>query len=439
MRALALTMMLFACTGDGPAGVDSASDSATDTGSSDTGSSDTGNVTPTLGFGVDANADHTCVHISTGALHCWGRGHVGQLGLASSEDLGDNEDPKPSRVDVGANVVGVTLGTSHTCALTEAGDVKCWGLADLGQLGYGNTDEVGLTNSPSAVGAVAIGGTAVEISAGDRYTCARLDGGDVRCWGLDAGGRLGQATNQYIGDNETPDSIPVVDLGGPAVRLAVGTAHACAILQDRSLRCWGEGPATGHGPAATYVGDDETPASAGDPLGVAVDDVWVGSRTTCAQITGGGLRCWGDGNDYELGRPGPVGQENFGVEEVVEDPANGPEHDFGAKVIDMALGIHYSCALLETGAVKCWGQHWDGVLGRGEVGSLRVAVDAPDVALGGSATALAGESLHNCALIGESGDLTCWGEGVYGKLGQNGVDDIGDDETPASVGSVVYQ
>lgn len=429
MRALSIAL-LFTVSASGCSGISTADSGA------DTGALDSGGNPPALGFGILAAVDHSCVHVDNGDLHCWGRSHVGQLGLATSFSLGAAEDPVPSLVDVGAEVVQVVGGNLHTCALTVDGDVKCWGLGDLGVLGYGNTDEVGLTDAPSAVGNVAIGGVAVEIGVGGSFSCARMDNGDVSCWGQNYGGWLGQAVTQNIGDNETPDSLAPLVLGGRATRLAVGPVHSCAVLEDRSLRCWGEGPGTGH---ADFVGDDETPDDAGDPLGVPVDHVWVGGRVTCAQLVSGGLQCWGDGEDFELGRPGPTGQEIFGVEETVTNAADGPIHDFGDTVVDMSLGTHHSCALLSAGNVKCWGQHWFGVLGRGEVGSLRVAVDAPDVPLGGSAVAISGSVLHNCALIGETGDVSCWGEGQYGKLGQGSTSDIGDDETPESAGFVVYR
>lgn len=439
MRLFTCLTLLSLCACSGAASDDGVTQDTGTTGGDTSNPSDP----PALGFGVDASSSHTCVHTGSGDLHCWGRNHVGQLGQGNNEGLGDNELPTSSLVDVGARVVQVATGNLHTCALTEDGDVKCWGLGDLGQLGYGNTDEIGLTNSPADFGPVDIGGSAVEIEAGSMYTCARLTGGDVRCWGQDFGGWLGQGTaTGEVGDDELPSSIPTIDLGGAATRIAVGQVHACAILTDRSLRCWGEGPGTGHGPAATYTGDDETPAAAGDPLGEPVENVWAGGFHTCAQLVGGGLKCWGEGMDYQLGRPNPTaGMEQFGVQEVVTDASQGPEHDLGGRVIDMALGAHYSCALLETGTMKCWGQHYSGVLGKGQVGSERVATNAPDVPLGGSATGLAGQVVHNCALIGDAGDVECWGSGEFGKLGYGATTDVGYDQgiTPASMGSVQYR
>ena len=173
MHRVVLMLLLSACAGgsSGPGG-DNGNDAGSDTGAvSDSG----GQVgVPGLGIGVSAGGDHTCVHLDNGDVHCWGRSHVGQLGLSTATNLGDNEEPTGSRVDVGAEVVQVSVGGLHTCALTSEGAVKCWGLADLGALGYGNMEEIGIEDTPASVGEVPLPGIAVEVKAGSkfcRYNC----------------------------------------------------------------------------------------------------------------------------------------------------------------------------------------------------------------------------------------------------------------------------
>src|SRR5690606_32039773 len=118
---------------------------------------------------------------------------------------------------------------------------------------------------------------------------ALLDGGGVRCWGLGAGGQLGRGDTASVGDDELPSAHGDLDLGGPAVAIAAGVEHACAVLDDGSLRCWGDNQygQLGHGHTRT-IGDDETPESAGAvPLGAAVVQVAVGRRRTCVVTTTG--------------------------------------------------------------------------------------------------------------------------------------------------------
>ena len=98
-------------------------------------------------------------------------------------------------------------GSEHTCVVLDNGNVRCWGLNSAGQLGYGNTGVVGKTRigddeTPKTEGPVDFGGPdAVEVATGSFHSCAILEGGDVRCWGLGADRRLGYAHTNTIGDN----------------------------------------------------------------------------------------------------------------------------------------------------------------------------------------------------------------------------------------------
>lgn len=105
----------------------------------------------------------------------------------------------------------------------------------------------------------------VRIAAGYEHTCALLDTGAVRCWGEGGFGRLGYGRVAVIGDDETPASAGDVDIGGTAIHIAAGYAHTCAVLDTYAIRCWGHGydGQLGYGNTAT-IGDNEFPASADD-------------------------------------------------------------------------------------------------------------------------------------------------------------------------------
>ena len=99
-----------------------------------------------------AGAAHTCAVTEGGALYCWGRGTDGRLGYANTNPIGDDETPgQAGAVPVGAAVVGVALGSAHTCALLTSGSVRCWGDGALGQLGYGNLRTIGDNETPATV------------------------------------------------------------------------------------------------------------------------------------------------------------------------------------------------------------------------------------------------------------------------------------------------
>ncbi|HEC09535.1 MAG TPA: hypothetical protein ENI86_08205, partial [Acidimicrobiales bacterium] len=144
-----------------------------------------------------------------------GRGSTTNVG-SSSSDMGDNLSP----VDLGAGrtAVAISTGGRHTCALLDDGTVKCWGLGSSGQLGTGGDETRG--DQPGEMGDnlpaadLGTGRTAVAVSAGEAHTCALLDDGTVKCWGYDVAGQLGQGTRQNLGDQpgEMGDALPPVDL-----------------------------------------------------------------------------------------------------------------------------------------------------------------------------------------------------------------------------------
>jgi hypothetical protein len=135
-----------------------------------------------------------------------------------------------------------------------------------GALGYGNLASVGDAEPPGSAGDVMFGDTAVGLGLGVDHTCVITSVGSVRCWGADQWFQLGYPeVDQTIGDNETPDSVGEVDIGGTVVQLAAGHLHTCALLSSGAVRCWGDpnNGALGYG-NGDIIGDDESPADVGD-------------------------------------------------------------------------------------------------------------------------------------------------------------------------------
>ena len=222
---------------------------------------------------ITAGALHTCAVLDDGSVRCWGSGSNGQLGYGSRDNIGDDESPGPqTSVDLGPGrtAVAITAGNAHSCALLDEGSVRCWGSAGNGELGYGNTLNIGddAGENPGSVGPVDLGPgrKAVAISAGGAHTCALLDDGNVRCWGFAGNGRLGYGNLTNIGDDETPGTVGPVDLGPgrKAVAISAGRTQTCARLDDGNVRCWGF---AGNGRLGycnpNNIGDDEAPGSVG--------------------------------------------------------------------------------------------------------------------------------------------------------------------------------
>ena len=124
-------------------------------------------------------------------------------------------------------------GGYHTCAIFEIGTVKCWGANDYGQLGNGTTTP---TNRPGNAINLGTGRTATAITAGEMHTCAILDNGTVKCWGWNTNGQLGNGNTTNI---STPDNAINLGTGRTATAITAGRLHTCAILDNKTITCWG--------------------------------------------------------------------------------------------------------------------------------------------------------------------------------------------------------
>ena len=330
---------------------------------------------------------------------------------------------------------GLDAGGSHTCAISDSGKVRCWGNGGTGRLGYANTNNVGDDESPLVAGDVDVGGAVKEIVTGSSHTCALLHDGSVTCWGNGDWGRLGYANTEAIGDDESPASAGSVPLGGPARRIAVGYNHTCAIMATGGLRCWGHGGNGQLGYASVdAVGDDETPASMGDvQLGAKVRQVALGQAHSCALLEDGTAKCWGE---FEHGKLGFVNQQDVGDD---EHPSAGGPINLGAQLLEVSAGAAHNCALLGTGGISCWGSAFYSALGYENEEHL--GDDEPEATGGpldlgvGLVVGLSTTTTHNCALFDDQ-SLHCWGNNADGKLGYGHAMDIGDDEPPSNAGAV---
>ncbi|MDX2051196.1 MAG: hypothetical protein SFV15_02330 [Polyangiaceae bacterium] len=228
---------------------------------------------------LSAGPTHNCAIVLGDGLRCWGENTGGQLGQLSTTAM-----PDPSaiaNVDLGgATVAQVVEGEAHTCALLKGngmdGQVYCWGSNQFGQLGY-NPDPVnGITALGTSTdfplltaGPVQVGVPTKQLAAGRFHTCALLVDGKVRCWGLNDRGYLGYG-NAAITSN-APPSAGDVPLGGLAVRIAAGSIHTCALLENGDIRCWGVNlnGSLGYGLTDAQnasIGDDEPPSAATSPI-----------------------------------------------------------------------------------------------------------------------------------------------------------------------------
>jgi len=318
--------------------------------------------------------------------------------------------------------------------LLETGEVVCWGSANQGQLGYGNMDVIGDDELPAVAGAVPLGGTALAIAVGNDHTCALLDNGYPICWGRGDIYQLGQQwSTTNIGDNETPGSVPVINVGGESSRVFAGGLQTCALRDDDELICWGY---NSYGQLGLVGGGGQIPISTAIQMPAQIPKppvvLSMSPQHTCAIFEDTyQLACWGN---YQYGRLGYPGQaQNIGDNEAPGNPV-----DIGGTPIDVATGDEHSCAVLDDGGVVCWGYGASGRLGYGNtnnIGDNETPASAGTVAIGGPAVMITAGRAHTCALR-EDNEVVCWGEGQWGALGYGSPVNIGDTETPESAGTV---
>jgi alpha-tubulin suppressor-like RCC1 family protein len=388
-----------------------------------------------------AGGAHTCAVRDSGSVSCWGNGASGQLGYGNTQNIGDDENVgSAGPVSLGGDAVEVVTGTNHSCALLGDGTVRCWGLNSSGQLGLGNTKNIGDDEVPTTASAVNLGGTsAIQIAAGANHTCALLADGTVRCWGLNSSGQLGLGNTNNVGDDEAPSAVSAVSLGQSALSISAGGSHTCARLADGSLRCWGNGLNGRLGySSTTTIGDNELPSGAVS-VGGSAAEVAAGGSHTCALLAVGTVRCWG------LATSGQLGYGNTTAIGDNETPAAaGPVNlgaEFSAKAV--AAGEKHSCAIVVAGYVRCWGLNSSGQLGIGNTNNLGdnelpITVTSVDLGFGRSGAKISAGGAHTCATL-DDGSVRCWGLNSSGQLGIGNTNTIGDDETPGTAPPVDFE
>ena len=150
----------------------------------------------------------SCAKFSTGHVKCWGRGSRGELGkqfsYSSSSYIGDNEHPSTiGTISLGGQVSQLDAGGQFSCALLNYGSVRCWGANNIGQLGLGHKNSLGINKSPSSQSALIFPEKVIQIATGQLHSCVLLKDGKITCWGNNHNGELGMGHTNNIGDDES--------------------------------------------------------------------------------------------------------------------------------------------------------------------------------------------------------------------------------------------
>ncbi len=325
---------------------------------------------------IEAGDNHTCAILDNESVKCWGANASGQLGLGHTNNRGDNSSLMGDNllaVDLGSDrtAKAIAAGYAHTCAILDNAYVKCWGSNTSGQLGLGDINNRGdnSSNMGDSLPAVDLGTTAKAISAGDSHTCAILDNSQVKCWGDNYYGQLGQGDNinRGYGSNQM-GSLNPVNLGSErtAKSITTGTGYTCVILDDDSVKCWGRGHAgqLGNGKTQPVSSPPNSPINLGSEI--TAKAITAGKFHTCAVIDNSSIKCWG------LNDSGQLGLEDTNSRGDGSNMGDGlPAVDLGAGKTARAIstGDRHTCAILDNASIKCWGSNISGELGIGEPGN----------------------------------------------------------------------
>lgn len=337
---------------------------------------------------VYARAHHTCAITNTRIAKCWGWNNQGQLGIGNS----DNQNTPIDVSNLDRNIIQISLGDYHTCALTSSGEVKCWGRNEVGELGNGNFNA-----STIPVNVIGLENNVIQIATGVHHTCALISTGNVKCWGSNDHKQLGTSAVSF---SATP--VEVVGLTG-VTALTAGVQHTCALLNDGSVKCWGANY-RGQLGLDDWYSERATPVTVSGLSGLTVD-IKAGGYHNCALNNIGKVMCWG-WNSW-----GQLGNGTF----YAGSPVDVNNMNLGA--IQIATGDRHSCAITSTGSssnLKCWGANENGQLGYGDNRPYQtpVSIYPPYMNL----QSIAAGDAHTCAKT-TGADIYCWGKNDNGQVG----------------------
>jgi len=296
-------------------------------------------VVPNLAaISVSLNYQHACAVTAGRRVACWGDNEFGRAG----QPVATTTVEAPKFVPGLSDVLSVTTGREHSCALMLDGTVACWGRNTFGQLGTGgNANSVPTPVSPRNVSDV------VSLAAGAASTCAVTSAGRVWCWGWGAQGELGNATR-------LSSKVPVMIRSLKRV-VSVFSAQStfCAIKADTTGWCWGAGwfGQLGNGSETSYT---TKPVQIADLDGIT--SISIDQESACALTSDGSVYCWGSNRQNQLG-DGTRTNSSVPVSVQLPNAARG-----------IAVGQQHACAALPF-SIRCWGLNTYGQLGNGSIKS----------------------------------------------------------------------
>ena len=419
-----------------------------------------GSLTKSLSFGekeeiieqITAGLHHTCVRFADGGVRCWGENSFGQLGLGNTTDIALTSqtmtDIEFSFSEMDEAIIHIDAGDTHTCALSTANNIYCWGEGANQRLGNGAITNIGDTTMTAMIPPISIMPTPMQtfmgVAAGGNHTCAYLSNNDVMCWGdpLELGinapitSRLGTISAASI----TAMDSSLANLSIQSITSGFGVT--CILTNENKAICWGVGAGgqMGYGcnEITHLVGsinvmstmepakDDAFGLAYGDQQPITEPVPMDGTDTNCRNAT--------DVTSY---------QNYTDIEQIVVGPgalhscvlrSNGMVHCFGINTgvhndtepieeVDPDLAIEISCERPTPMNTSTYSGGSPLGYDRSVLSSLFpltydivIATSDHPVALEGRAVRIGSGEAHTCALL-ENDQIKCWGTNCDGQLG----------------------
>ena len=331
---------------------------------------------------------HSCLITQESGVKCWGANNNGQLGDGTRDSRSQaltvsllNSNVK--MVSIGGGELRPYFNSGHSCAVTQAGGVWCWGAWP------GSADS---TLAPVIVDRFKSGVNAV--SAGYEHICVLQDTGVIMCWGYNSNGTVSPQALPYYAN-----PMPILGLPGPAKAVSAGDNFTCALMKsDGRIFCWG---ANDEG----QLGNGKSTRSSQPSEVVGINDalsISCGQNHACA-VTDYGILCWGNNGYSQLGNGNNVTSYiPVNVTGIIEP------------VISVSAGGGFTCTAFAGGGVKCWGLNNYGQIGDETTVTRSIPTEVSGLQKG--VVEIQSHVSYTCARL-EDGEAKCWGRNNTGQLG----------------------
>ena len=311
---------------------------------------------------VAAGGDHTCAIDNNGNAWCWGE--EGSFATGATEEFFGPDSPVHRHIPAAngkgerADFVAIDTNVGHTCGLSAAGDVYCWGNNQFGQLGFPSSHISGTRKATFNAMLVQNGNKYKSVVTGENHSCAIQTSGSLDCWG-DNMARQIYNTNAFPFGNAfvtVTSKVPLLNNRAVSV-VAAGLRNTCAQNAGNDLICWGAPDGRGNAITSGFV---HMPAAFAISLATENEfctptSPFLECARTCVVDQWGTLSC---GRWMQMSRP-PLSE--------VPDPKT--DHHVMFSQVD--VGQSHVCAVTTHRDVWCFGENTFGQFGTGAFTSAR--------------------------------------------------------------------